>query len=60
MMGRDEYGEGKEGVPRHLSNMVEAVLWHGQCMAVNGSGSRVFIDDVTADRRSRMNSDVYS
>lgn len=29
------------------------------CMAANGTGSRVFIDDVTADRNSRMYSEVY-
>ena len=27
-------------------------------MAANGTGSLVFIDDVTADKRSRMNSEV--
>ena len=42
--------------PHHLSNMVEAVIW--TCMAANGPGSLVFIDDATAGR-SRMNSDVY-
>ena len=29
------------------------------CMAANGTESLVFIDDVTADRSSRMNSEVY-
>ena len=29
------------------------------CMAANGTGSLVFIDDVTADRSSKMNSEVY-
>ncbi len=29
------------------------------CMAANGTGSLVFIDDVTADRYSRMNSEVF-
>ena len=28
-------------------------------MAANGTGSLVFIDDVTADRSSRMNSEVH-
>ena len=60
-MGREEYGEGKGTAhdpkpPHHLSDMVETVLW--TCMAVNGAGSAVFIDDVTADR-SRMNSEVF-
>ena len=29
------------------------------CMAVNGTRSLVFINDVTADRSNRMNSEVY-
>ena len=29
------------------------------CMVANGTGSLVFIDDVTADKSSRMNSDVF-
>ena len=29
------------------------------CTAANGTGSLVFTDDVTADRSSRMNSEVY-
>ena len=29
------------------------------CMAANGTGSLVFIDDVTADKSSRMNSEVF-
>ena len=29
-------------------------------MAANGTGSLVFIDDVTADKCSRMNSEVFS
>ena len=29
------------------------------CMAANGTGSLVFIDDVTAVRSSKMNSEVY-
>ncbi len=29
------------------------------CMAPNGTGSQVFINDVTADRSSRMNSEVF-
>lgn len=28
-------------------------------MAVNGTGSLVFIDDVTADKSSRMNSEMF-
>ena len=37
--------------------MVE-VLWH-EHMAANGTESLVLIDDVTAGRSSRMNSEVY-
>ena len=29
------------------------------CMAANGTGSLVFIDEVTADKSSRMNSEVF-
>ncbi len=29
------------------------------CMAASGTGSLVFIDDVTADKSSRMNSEVF-
>ena len=28
------------------------------CMAPNGTGSQLFIDDMTADRRIKMNSEV--
>lgn len=34
------------------------MLWTS--MAASGTGSLVFIDDVTADRSSRMNSEVHS
>ena len=34
-----------------------AMVW--ACMAANGTGSVVFIDDVTADKSSRMNSEVF-
>ncbi|KAF7659361.1 hypothetical protein LDENG_00299140 [Lucifuga dentata] len=29
------------------------------CMAVTGTGTLIFIDDITADGRSKMNSEVY-
>ena len=29
------------------------------CMAANGTGSLVFIDDVTADKSSRIHSEVF-
>lgn len=31
-----------------------------ECMAVNGTGSMVFINDVTADRHRRFNYEIYS
>ncbi len=40
-MGREEYGEGKELL------MMVVVAW--ACMAASGTGSLVFIDDVTID-----------
>lgn len=41
-------------VPHHQSNMVEAVLgWP------RGTGTLVFIDDVTANGSIRINSKVY-
>ena len=36
---------------------VSVMAW--ACMAANGTGSLVFIDDVTADKSSRMNSEVF-
>ena len=36
---------------------VSVMVW--ACMAANGTGSLVFIDDVTADKSSRMNSEVF-
>ena len=43
--------------PHHRSDMVETVSW--TCVAANGTGSLVIIDDVTAGRNNRMNSEVY-
>uniref|UniRef100_A0A8C5Q4E8 Transposase n=1 Tax=Leptobrachium leishanense TaxID=445787 RepID=A0A8C5Q4E8_9ANUR len=40
--------------PKHTTS---SVAW--ACMAANGTGSLVFIDDVTADKSSRMNSEVF-
>ncbi len=63
-MGREKYGERKEqltiqSTPHQVSNMVAAVLWHGHMYHCNGTASLVFIGDVTADRSSRMNSEVF-
>uniref|UniRef100_A0A8C5QBF4 Transposase n=1 Tax=Leptobrachium leishanense TaxID=445787 RepID=A0A8C5QBF4_9ANUR len=48
--------------PKHTTSSVKhgggsVIAW--ACMAANGTGSLVFIDDVTADKRSRMNSEVF-
>ena len=48
--------------PKHTNPSVKhgggsVMTW--ACMAANGTGSSVFIDDVTADKSSRMNSEVF-
>ena len=48
--------------PKHTTSSVKhgggsVMVW--ACMAANGTGSLVFIDDVTADKSSRMNSEVF-
>uniref|UniRef100_A0AAQ4QMS3 Transposase Tc1-like domain-containing protein n=1 Tax=Gasterosteus aculeatus aculeatus TaxID=481459 RepID=A0AAQ4QMS3_GASAC len=48
--------------PKHTSSSVKhggggVMAW--PCMAANGTGALVFIDDVTADKSSRMNSEVF-
>ncbi len=62
--GREEYGEGKEllmilSIPPHQWSMVGGSVMAWACMAASGTGSLVFIDDVTADKSSRMNSEVF-
>ena len=52
VMGREEYGEQHVG---HVGGSFMAWV----CMYANRTGSLVSIDDVTANRSSRMNSKVY-
>ena len=59
MTGREKYGEGTEqlmiqSTPDYLSNTMEGVLWPGPKIAANGTGSLVFIDNVTADSINEM------
>src|SRR4029434_10164871 len=55
----------KEGTAHDLKHTTSSVKHGGgsvtawACMAANGTGSLVFIDDVTADKSSRMNSEVF-
>lgn len=35
----------------------QPMVW--ECMAATGTGSIVFMDDVTADKSSKMNSEAY-
>ena len=48
--------------PKHTTSSVKhgggsVMAW--ACMAANGTGSLVFIDDVTANKSNRMNSEVF-
>lgn len=59
--GKGKVGEGIKQlmiqiIPHHLSNIVEAILWHRACMAANGP--LVFIKDLSTDKSNRMNSEV--
>ena len=54
--------EGTAHDPKHTTSSVKhgggsVMAW--ACMAANGTGSLVFIDDVTADKSSRMISEVF-
>ena len=55
---KGNYGYGKEQltiqrIAYNVSQMLEAVLWHKNMWHI------WFIDDLTTDRCSKMNSDVY-
>ena len=54
--------EGTAQDPKHSTSSVKhgggsVMVW--ACMAASGTGSLLFIDDVTADKSSRMNSEVF-
>ena len=54
--------EGTAQDPKHTTSSVKhgggsVMVW--ACMAASGTGSLIFIDDVTADKSSRMNSEVF-
>ena len=54
--------EGTAQDPKHTTSSVKhgggsVMAW--ACMAASGTGSLIFIDDVTADKSSRMNSEVF-
>lgn len=67
MMGGEEYGKGKKGPMMHIKpgsgsviqfNSIQFYLYNTFNPGY-GTGSVVFIDDVTADRSSRINCEVY-
>ncbi len=57
MTGRKKYGEGLEQL------MIQSIQHHlntlEQCDGMSMHGIQVFIEDVTEDRSSRKNSEVY-
>ena len=52
-MGKEEYGEGQEQLMIQTHHILLDML--SACMAADRTGSLVFVEDVTADRSSRMN-----
>lgn len=57
MMGREKYEEEEKRLMIWSVNGGSDVMaW--TCMATSATGSLVFIDDVTADKSSRMNSEA--
>lgn len=54
-----KYGgeKGKEYDPKHTTSSVKYAVMAWSCMAASRTGSLVFIDGVTADRCSMMNSE---
>ena len=64
VIARVTYGGEKElpkiqSVPPHLWNMVVRGVLAWACMAAEGTGSLIFIEDTTDDGSSIMNSKVY-
>lgn len=62
VIARGKCGEKKELPKIHTTSSVKyggegVMAW--ACMAATGTGSLVFIDDITADGSSKMNSEVY-
>lgn len=55
IMRKEGYGEARSKTYR----IVCQIWWAWACAAAHGSGSLVFIDDVTAEGSSRMNFEVY-
>lgn len=56
-------GKGTAGDPKQSASSVKrgggsVMAW--ACVAANETGSLLFTDHVTAERKSRMNSDVFS
>lgn len=48
-------------ISHHVRDMVGAVVWYSTvcvCMAASKPGSLMFVQDLTADRRNKMNSTV--
>ena len=59
---REGRREGTAHDPKHTTSSVKhggGTVMSWPCMAASGTGSLVFIDDVTADKSSRMKAEVF-